>query len=91
MAKLVWSQLLPRANWRFSNNVRAMEKVRRRINRYGASTIIRLGGGYIEHQALVASNLSPEFYDNDGVHLSELGNDLFLAKLRAGVARIGNH
>uniref|UniRef100_A0A8W8JY83 Uncharacterized protein n=1 Tax=Magallana gigas TaxID=29159 RepID=A0A8W8JY83_MAGGI len=32
-SKLVWSNLLPRFNWRYSEDIRAMEDSRKRVNR----------------------------------------------------------
>jgi hypothetical protein len=29
---LIWSQILPRLNWRYSNNLAVMDKCRRRLN-----------------------------------------------------------
>ena len=47
--RLVWSQILPRINWRYSNNQWAMEAVRKRINSFAGKHVIQLGGGYIKY------------------------------------------
>ena len=39
--KLVWSQLLPRLSWRYSKNIKAMDKARKRINSFAASLILK--------------------------------------------------
>lgn len=88
-ARIVWSQLLPRKHWRFSDNIAAMEKARKRLNRYGAMAAIKSGGFYILHPELCAHPMNDEMYGVDGVHLSDLGNDIFLNQLRAGFDLLG--
>jgi len=39
--KIVWSQILPRFSWRYSDNFEAMERSRRRLNNCIASCQIR--------------------------------------------------
>lgn len=80
---IVWSQLLPRTAWRYSENHEAMERVRKRINRYGAMAVLKNGGCYLLHPDLMSDHEQRLFAD-DGVHLSALGNDLFLNQIRAG-------
>ena len=46
-AKVIWSQILPRKRWRYSDNNNAMERSRVRLNSAAATEAIRLGGGYI--------------------------------------------
>jgi len=46
---LVWSQILPRCSWRFSNDLRAMEKCRYRLNNSISSFVLGLGGRYIHY------------------------------------------
>jgi hypothetical protein len=38
--KIIWSQILPRSNWRYSENLKAMDRVRIRLNNAAAT-----GGG----------------------------------------------
>lgn len=82
-SRIIWSQLLPRKNWRYSKHVIAMENARKRINRYGATKVLESNGCYLLHPDLAIFNET--LFDNDGVHLSTLGNDLFLNQLRAGI------
>ena len=80
LTMLVWSDLLPRLIWSHSENTKAMEKTRKRINRIGGSTCIRLGGRRILHPAV--THLEPKLYRSDGVHLSDIGNQTFLRKIK---------
>lgn len=40
---IVWSSILPRWNWRFSDNMQAMEITRKRINRGMRSLLLKVG------------------------------------------------
>lgn len=82
-AKLVWSEILPRNSWRYSNNHVAMEAMRQRFNSYAASRIISNGGFYIKHPDLRIT--SDAYYLPDGVHLTFIGNLLFLAQLSSAL------
>jgi lysophospholipase L1-like esterase len=82
-AKLVWSSLLPRFNWRYSTRVKAMESARARINREGIKLVASRGGAFIKHPQFEAKPI--QLYHSDGVHLSQLGNDLFLNNLQGSI------
>lgn len=79
----VWSQMLPRNKWRYSNDNKAMERCRLKANRVAASSVLKLGGCYIKHPDLLR-NMS-QFLMPDGVHLNELGNKLFLNNFQGGL------
>ena len=38
--KIMWSQILPRTSWRYSDNLAAMEEYRKRMNAYAATKVI---------------------------------------------------
>lgn len=82
-ALLVWSQLLPRFHWRYSNNNKAMKEGLVRLNSCLSTYVLSLGGGYIKYPEIVLS--SPELFASDGVHLSTLGTDIFLNTLQGGL------
>lgn len=80
---LVWSQILPRIKWRYSDNDSAMQASRRRINSTIAEFVTREGGYYIRYPDILANN---NFIDkDDGVHLTPLGNQIFLNILQGAI------
>lgn len=77
---LVWSQILPRKTWRYSQDVEAMTRSRVRVNRAVALKVLALGGCYIKYPDLLKDiNL---FLRPDGVHLTELGYKPFLHNIQ---------
>ncbi|XP_052692399.1 uncharacterized protein LOC128170666 isoform X2 [Crassostrea angulata] len=81
--KLVWSFLLPRVAWRYSKNVRAMEQSRNRVNRAAAKEILGCGGRLLRHTQFFGK--PKQLYSRDGVHLSGLGNDIYLNNLQGAL------
>lgn len=81
--KLVWSFLLPRVAWRYSKNVRAMEQSRNRVNRAAAKEILGCGGRLLRHTQFLGK--PKQLYSRDGVHLSGLGNDIYLNNLQGAL------
>jgi hypothetical protein len=45
----VWSQILPRLSWRYSNNCKAMNMAAVRLNNFAAWLCFKLGGSYIKY------------------------------------------
>lgn len=81
--KLIWSQILPRHNWKYSNNQHAMEKARKRLNSLAAKTVLDLGGAYIKHPQIYLN--SRILFHSDGVHLSDRGNAIFLRDIKSAI------
>lgn len=81
--KLVWSQILPRKSYRYSSDLEAMERNRKRFNRATACQIQDLGGAYIKHPDIIR-NIN-QFLGNDNVHLNPLGNKKFLSDIQGGL------
>jgi len=80
---IVWSQILPRRSYRFSTNNKAMEKCRYRLNNSIAKFVLeKMGGRYIRHPELFRSW---SLFEDDGVHLTSCGNNLFLNDLQGGL------
>jgi len=78
-AMLIWSQILPRTNWKFSEKTDLIEICRRRINcTMGLYMIYR---GVVISNILIKNQLS-KFISNDGVHLTSLGNNVCLNTLK---------
>lgn len=78
---IIWSQILPRTNWRYSKNVEAMDKARARLNSSIASFVLRMGGGYLRYPDIKGN---PTFLKDDGVHLTDLGNNIFNNTIQGG-------
>lgn len=84
--KIIWSQILPRKTWRYSENNMAMERCRFRLNNSAATEAIRMGGGYIKYPDIKLSEES--LWSNDGVHLSAIGNELLLNTLQSALEKM---
>ena len=81
--RVVWSQILPRKKWRFSDNVEGMNRARIRLNSFIAKEVLQSGGAYIKHPDL--DTHASALFLSDGVHLSEVGNNIFLNSLQGGI------
>ena len=74
---LVWVDILQRLHW--SDSVQGdiiVEGKRRRVNHFGRQKISALSGGHslihdIDHK-------TPGFYRRDGIHLSDVGLEMYL-------------
>ena len=78
--KIIWSDILPRKSWRgvepTQGNLDKMNSKRKRINRAGRQVARNLlQGRSIIHEIDITTN---GLYKSDGVHLSSIGNDIFL-------------
>lgn len=81
--KLIWSQVLPRQQWRKSNNVKAMNRAAQRINSFAASLIGSLWGFYIKYPEI--KWYEEGLFSDDKVHLSFLGNCIFVHHIQAAL------
>ena len=81
--KIIWSQILPRSNWRYSENRKAMDRVRIRLNNAAATEAVRLGGGYVRYPELKLS--CSQLWAKDGTHISPLGKEVFLNTLQGAL------
>ena len=81
---LVWSQILPRLKWCYSENLRALDRCRNRVNSSIASFQMKYSGSYIRYPEIKAN----EKFFEDGVHLASLGNEIFLNTLQGGIESI---
>ncbi|XP_062972037.1 uncharacterized protein LOC134392018 isoform X1 [Elgaria multicarinata webbii] len=77
--RIVWSCILPRFIWR-SGDIKPMERARRRVNSEIFRELSRHGDLSITHPTITLTRR--ELYRQDGVHLSDIGNDLFLYDLQ---------
>ncbi|XP_077783184.1 uncharacterized protein LOC144327470 [Podarcis muralis] len=74
--KIIWSKLLQRRKWRGSPSVEATERSRKRINDAVSKLVADLGGFVIPHPLIRFK--ATELFMMDGVHLSSVGNDVWL-------------
>lgn len=70
----IWSHLLQRQTWRGVSRPEAAEKARICINSAVCKKVLELGGLVIPHPSIYFK--AAALYQADGVHLSDLGNDL---------------
>lgn len=75
-SKIIWSLLLQRRIWRGSPCPAATERVRKRINSAVGKLVVGLGGFVIPHPLITFK--AAEYFRADGVHLSSVGNDVWL-------------
>lgn len=80
---LIWSSILPRKKYRYSQNDHAMETTRKRINRGVRSYILRHGGYVINYPDF--NDRHPSLFDQDGVHLSFIGQDIFINQIQSAL------
>ncbi|XP_062585195.1 uncharacterized protein LOC134246866 [Saccostrea cucullata] len=87
-SRIIWSFILPRPQWRYSANLKAMENARKRVNSGIAAIVLQSGGAIIRHSDIKPD---PALFLQDGVHLSSLGNNIFLNSLQGGLEAIVAH
>ena len=74
--KIMFSSILPRLSWRYSEDLKAMDDTRKRLNRGLKSSLKK-----IRYYTIVYADFEdrdPSLFDNDGIHLSFIGNDIFM-------------
>ena len=80
---IVWSHILPRLFWRHAVSNVAADRSRCRVNSSVASFVLQSDGASIKYPDIrvAQSNL----FLNYGVHLSSLGNHVFVSTLQAAI------
>ena len=74
---LILSALLPRIVWdKTCTPVVKLEKTRKQLNRFLRRLVVHDGGIFVNHEDITVD--TPGLFFRDGVHLSDVGNDLFL-------------
>lgn len=75
------SAMLPRIIWsRSPIPVAKIERKRRLLNRFLRRLVTFIGGRYVAHEDITSD--TPGLYFRDGVHLSDVGSDLFLLSFK---------
>lgn len=80
---LIWSSILPRLSWRHSPKSNKMEHTRKRINRAIRSFLLKRNCYIIKYPDF--DDKLRSLFDNDGVHLSFIGNDLFINAIQGAM------
>ncbi|XP_069604250.1 serine/arginine repetitive matrix protein 1-like isoform X2 [Ranitomeya imitator] len=80
---LIFSEIVPRLLWLKSESLKFCEKIRKRINRSMSKFMPSIGSLSFRHVDLEGS--VPGLFQNDWVHLSEIGTDIFNLNLKAMV------
>ncbi|KAJ8314760.1 hypothetical protein KUTeg_006910 [Tegillarca granosa] len=79
----VWSCILPRQFWYGARSQVAIDNVRKRTNREISIYILKLVGRVITQSDL--SDKETGCYRFDGIHLSDIGNDIYLNALQGAL------
>lgn len=80
---LVWSEIVPRVIWQGARNAGAVERARRTINARVSRSVRSRSGVVVRHRQLEGDNR--QLMDGDGIHLNEIGLDIFLSGLQDGI------
>jgi lysophospholipase L1-like esterase len=80
---IIWSHMLSRVIWRGANRIQSVEKARKRVNAAVGQIVIAAGGKVLHNPDIDFT--TPGLYRTDGVHLSDIGNDIFLNDLQGGL------
>ncbi|KAM8945468.1 uncharacterized protein RCH25_048743 [Pelodytes ibericus] len=90
---LVWSEVVPRNYWRCAQNQRALERSRIKLNKRVSKFVLGVGGITVRHR--VFERNAAVFFRSDGVHLTDVGLDLFNLALQEALeqamALVGGH
>lgn len=75
--QLIWCDILQRLHWGDSRAVDiVIESKRRRVNRYGHERVMQCSNGHILSHDI--DYQTPGFFRADGVHLSEVGLEMYI-------------
>lgn len=82
---LVWSEVVPRVIWGGARNHKAIERSCRLLN-MRVSRHVRINGGVVVRHSQLEGN-NRELMRSDGVHLTDIGLDIFLSGLQDAIER----
>lgn len=84
---LIVSAILPRLKWdRTSIPTNKIDKTRRQLNRHLRNLVEHDHGIFVSHEDITAD--TPGLYAHDGVHLSDVGCDLFLLGISTALEQV---
>ncbi|XP_053146440.1 uncharacterized protein LOC128342727 [Hemicordylus capensis] len=85
-AHIVWAEWLQRRAWRGVQNLRGIERARRKASAAIGKLVVADGGSVLHQPGLLAR--FPHLFRPDGVHLSEEGCDIYIRNLRNRLAEL---
>ena len=74
--RIIWSDITARREYRHALSSPKIEKARKSLNYKVHVLICQMGGSFVKHPALKWD--ARDLYRPDGVHLSNMGNDILL-------------
>lgn len=81
--KVIWSKIIPRKSWCNAMDPRVMNKTHKNTNCDIKDPLCAGLGQFLLHPEI--SDDKPELNQADGVHLSEVGLDIFIRDLQQGL------
>ena len=86
--RFIWFDILPRLRWRAVSLAcdKELDLKRKRVNRFGRGAVCQ----YTKFGGFIGSNIdrhTPGFYCSDGVHLSEVGMNMYLMTLKEALTK----
>ncbi|XP_068076324.1 uncharacterized protein [Danio rerio] len=77
--KIIFSAITQRCLWRSAESLRKVDRARRFVNHAMATIMVSVGGAIVHHPEITYKD--PGHFLHDRVHLTPLGNDIFLKNL----------
>lgn len=82
---VVWSEMVARLAWRKARSVPGMNRARAKLNRSVSRFVAANGGVVVRHRDLEVPD--PALLRGDGVHLNDIGLDLWILGIQDGIER----
>ena len=82
---IVWSDMVARTTWRMARSVEGINRARKKINNEISKFIVKRGGLAVRYFELEQDTW--RYLRRDGVHLTDVGIDMWVLGLQDGVQR----
>lgn len=82
---LVWSDMVGRLSWRWAWSDKKVDRARIKVNKEVSRFFVKNGGLAVRHRELEVDTW--RYLRSDGVHLNEVGTDLWSLGLQEGIQR----
>ena len=86
-AELIWSEVVPRFEWRGAEVNAAVEQSQRGLNFAMKKACNGMGWGFARHGMLTLK--APGYFEKDGVHLSRVGMAIFMIDIAEALEQVG--